>query len=233
MIATVDVVLFDFFGTLVDYEPDRTRLAYPRSHDLVRGWDDSLTHDDFLARWDVSSAGLEEETRASMREFTMAEAAAAFAASCGLGMTDGHCAELGAAFVAEWEEHVVPVPGVIEMVHRLRGSTRLGLVSNTHDRHMVPSMLEAMGHADSFELVLLSVDHGHRKPHPSIYREALDRLGCDAGSVAFVGDSCEADYAGPRRAGMEAFLIDPSGRHDVPSSARLSTVLDIEAHLLA
>ncbi len=232
MTAAVDVVLFDFFGTLIDYEPDRTRLVHPRSHALVRGWDDALTQDDFLIRWDASSGGLEEETRSSCREFTMAEAAAAFAASCGLGLSDDQCDALGATFVAEWQEHIVPVPGVVEMVHRLRGSARLGIVSNTHDRHMVPSMLEAMGDTGSFELVLLSVDHGYRKPHPSIYREALDRLGCDAGSVAFVGDSWEADYAGPKRAGMEAYLIDPSGRHDIPSSARLSTVLEIEEHLL-
>ncbi len=30
-----EVLLFDFFGTLVGYEQDRTALGYPKSHALV------------------------------------------------------------------------------------------------------------------------------------------------------------------------------------------------------
>jgi putative hydrolase of the HAD superfamily len=96
---------------------------------------------------------------------------------------------------------------------------------------MVPAMLRAMGVADLFELVVLSVDHGFRKPHPSIYEEALRRLDCPAHEVAFIGDSYDADYIGPRQAGMTAFLIDPRGDHAIPREAQLPSLLDIEARL--
>lgn len=160
MNAAVDVVLFDFFGTLVDYEPDRTRLTYPRTYDLVHGWGAVITHEDFLTRWDAASAGLEAKTIDSCREFAMPDAAAAFASSSGLDLSDEQCDELGATFVSEWQDHVVPVPGAAEMVRRLSGAARLGIVSNTHGRRMVPSMIQTMGLTTSFELILLSVDHG-------------------------------------------------------------------------
>lgn len=56
-----------------------------------------------------------------------------------------------------------------------------------------------------------------------------DRAVAARGSVAFVGDSHAADYVGPLAAGMDAYLIDPDDRHDVPPDHRLASVLDIEA----
>ena len=60
---------------------------------------------------------------------------------------------------------------------------------------------------------------------------ALERLGSRADHVAFVGDSYEADYLGPQRAGMTAYLIDPAARYRLPPAASIRTVLDIEARL--
>lgn len=229
--GALESVLFDFFGTLVNYEPDRTQLGYPRTHELVRSWNHDIEYDDFLTGWDAASGRLEDETYGSCAEFSMDDAASAFATSYGLRMSEAECNELGATFVAEWQDHVVPIPGVSDMVHRLSRSVRLGIVSNTHDLQMVPAMLEAMGLASCFEVIVLSVEHGFRKPHPSIYLEALHRLDCDAKAVAFVGDSYEADYVGPTSAGMTAYLIDPTRRHDVPASLLLSSVLEVEAGL--
>jgi hypothetical protein len=41
-----DVILFDFFGTLVEYQPDRTWLGYPASHELVATWGARFTADE-------------------------------------------------------------------------------------------------------------------------------------------------------------------------------------------
>jgi putative hydrolase of the HAD superfamily len=158
----------------------------------------------------------------------MFDAAAAFAARVGLDLSESQCRELGASYIAEWQAHVTPVDGVAPMIERLAAEHRLGIVSNTHDESMIPDMLDSMGIAGHFETLVLSVAHGVRKPHASIYLAALDAMGCDPTGVAFVGDSFEADYAGPTRTGLSAFLIDPDRRHDVPDERRLETVLDIE-----
>ena len=101
-------------------------------------------------------------------------------------------------------------------------------MSNTHDAAVIPSMLVAMDGGHHFETVVLSIEVGRRKPHPSIYRVALDAMGCESGEVVFVGDSFEADYEGPRRVGMSALLIDPGGQHGAEPSDRLDAVLDVE-----
>jgi putative hydrolase of the HAD superfamily len=110
----------------------------------------------------------------------------------------------------EWQQHVIPAPGAADKLRRLAASYRLGIVSNTHDPAMVPSMLDSMGIADVMSIVLLSVEDGYRKPHPSIYARCLDQLQMSPGEVLFVGDSYTADYDAPPRAGMHALLISDS-----------------------
>lgn len=226
-----DAVLFDVFGTLVDYQPDRLRLEYPSTHRLLTSWGHSLTHETFTTAWDRASAALELRAASSFEEFTMADAAHAFSLACDLRLPPDHCQELGSTFVSEWQQHVRPVDGVTDLVADLAPHARLGIVSNTHDAAMVPSILRDMGVANLFEVTVLSVDHGHRKPHPSIYQAALDHLGCRAERVAFVGDSYDADYIGPQRVGMTSYLIDPDSMHDIPSSARIASVLDVAERL--
>jgi putative hydrolase of the HAD superfamily len=227
----IRAVLFDFFGTLVTYEPDRRRLGYPETHGLLRRWGHAVTGADLVARWDAASAALEARSAIDLREFTMLDSARAFAAEARLELSDDRCAELAASFVAEWQVHVRPVDGAAELLERLSSTYRLGVVSNTHDPDMVPAMVRSMGFAPHVEVSVLSVDHGRCKPHPSIYESALDRLGNRPDQVAFVGDSYDADYVGPAEVGMAAFLIDPGRRHQVPDAARLDSVLDVEARL--
>ncbi|MEO6627836.1 MAG: HAD family hydrolase, partial [Aquihabitans sp.] len=219
-------------GTLVDYEPDRTQLEYPETLRLVQLWGGSVDHELFLAQWDASSADLEQVSANTFEEFTMLDAAGAFAATAGLVLSQDQVTELAATFIAEWERHVTPVVGVTNLITSLAGTYRLGIVSNTHDPHMVTSMLQKMGVDNHVEMIVLSVDHGHCKPHPSIYERAIERMGCAPSSIAFVGDSYESDYLGPRREGMEAYLIDPQALHRLPATARLQSVLDLAALLL-
>lgn len=225
----IEVVLFDVFGTLIEYQADRRRLGYPTTHELARHSGVDLTYDEFVATWDAASRALEERTAASHEEFSMMDAARAFADAVSTPLSDAQCADLASSFMTEWRRHLSPVPGAADMLGRLTESYRLGIVSNTHDPGMVHELVESMGRTDAFEVIVVSVTHGWRKPHPSIYRAALHELDrATADGVAFVGDSLEADYLGPHAAGMTPFLIDPAARHGVLASHRLGSVLDIE-----
>ena len=57
-----------------------------------------------------------------------------------------------------------------------------------------------------------SSDHGYLKPHPSIFRAALDRVGTPAAGGVMVGDSLTHDIAGARGVGMAAVLLVRSGQ---------------------
>lgn len=227
--AVVRALLFDFFGTMVQYQPDRSRLGSPRTHELARSMRYAGDHEAFVGVWDAASHALEQEARRTLREFSMTDAAAAFAGSAGLPLAQGQVEALGRSFVSEWAQHVSPIPGVSDLIRQLAERWSIAVVSNPHDRDMVPNMLDTMSIGADVSSIVLSVDHGWLKPHPSIYSAALENLGCEAADAVFVGDSYDADYAGPIRAGMSAYLIDPTGRYEIPAHHRLGNVTDIVA----
>lgn len=86
---------------------------------------------------------------------------------------------------------------------------RIGLISNTHrclESFQSHFALEPFIHA-----AVSSSDHGYLKPHPSIFRAALDRVGTSPADGVMVGDSMIHDVAGARRVGMAAVLLVRSG----------------------
>src|SRR3546814_10269564 len=91
---------------------------------------------------------------------------------------------------------------------------------------LVAGLLIDVGLSDVVHAVVLSVDHGYRKPHPSIYQVALDALSVTAQETVFVGDSLSADYLAPRELGIAAYLIDPHRAHQIAEPHRLDSVLD-------
>jgi putative hydrolase of the HAD superfamily len=229
--VALEVILFDVFGTLVEYERQIARLSYPSTHALVASWGVPGDHDDFVRTWTDASTVLEDVAAVDHREYGMTEVAARFAGGCQPALSAEQQVALVASFMAEWKLGIRPIDGVAAMIRRLAGSFRLGVVSNTHDPAMVPELLDRLEVRDAFEVVVLSVDHGHRKPHPSIYRAAASAFDCPPARTAFVGDTLDADFHGPTRAGMQAWLIDPRCIADVDPSRRLHHILDLEHHL--
>lgn len=121
----------------------------------------------------------------------------------------------------ELYEDAVPVLAL------LRGhGLKLGLVSNTGRD------LEAFAvhHGLEVDAALGSRAHGRTKPHPSIFRAVLDRLGVEPAAAAMVGDSLEDDVEGARAAGLTAFLLDRDGRFPA-FEARLSDLRELPAAL--
>jgi HAD superfamily hydrolase (TIGR01549 family) len=86
---------------------------------------------------------------------------------------------------------------------------KLGLVSNgARDLDVFVS-----DHGLDVDAALGSRGHGWVKPHPSIFRAVLDRLGVVPAEAAMVGDSLEDDIEGARALGMRAFLLDRDDVH--------------------
>src|SRR5215211_5303072 len=151
-------VLFDFFGTLVDYSASRTEQGFERSHDLLRSFGANLTYEDFLATWSQTSAKFDRLSDQDDHEFSMIDVGTAF-------FTDalGHEPALAdveafvAQYVTEWNTGVRYPAGITELVHKLAGEYRLAVVTNTHQANVVPDHLAAMGLLSSFDAVITSV----------------------------------------------------------------------------
>jgi len=219
------VLLFDFFGTLVDYSPSRTTQGFHRSHALLP----ELTYEQFLTAVDATFAGFDRRSDLDDSEFSMHEVATALLATIGAPVDPGIFERV---YLAEWRAAITVPDGLEGLLKDLRTRHRLAVVSNTHSPTMVPELLAARGVADLFDAVVLSVDVGRRKPHPLIYRSALDRLGIAAADAVFVGDSYPADYLGPTALGISSFLIDPGALADVPADRRIDSVFDLPDRLV-
>jgi len=226
------VVLFDFFGTLVHYEPSRTTQGYAHTHGVLAELGTDLTYVDFLTRWDDLAARFEAASDKDDHEFSMIELGTEFLrVELGRPPSVDEVDRVVASYLHEWNQGVHPIDGVPTLLRSLAEHHRLALVTNTHSPTLVPNHLSAMGIADCFETVITSVEVGWRKPHRAIYDATLAALQVDPVDCTFVGDTRKPDYIGPRSMGMQAYLIDPGGRQSVPADHRIDSVLHLPARL--
>ena len=90
---------------------------------------------------------------------------------------------------------------------------RLGIVSNTTNPGFMKDHEQTlMGLDPYFEFSIYSSEVPYRKPHPSIFQLALDRLNLKASEVLFIGDNIPADIAGAQSVGMSAAWLNRTGQ---------------------
>jgi putative hydrolase of the HAD superfamily len=136
-----------------------------------------------------------------------------------------------AAYYATISAVVTPVAGdpravLARLTEQGRG---LGVVSNTswsptlHDAD-----LARFGLLEYLPVRVYSSVFGMEKPHPTIYRQALDRLDVAPAEAVFVGDKLEVDVAGPQKIGMRAVLLASPFRVETSAEiipdARIETI---------
>ena len=211
-------VLFDFGGTLYDYQTlaagDRESLrllaelagahcepeVVQRAHRaaLRRVFQGYLTRDFYLHRDMFRDAVVE-----MLRELG-AEAAPE---------------HLERYRESQWKSHQRDFrlrDGVPETLGELRRrGLRLGIVSNIDDdqlRHLG----ELAGLDRYFDWLLSSETAGSCKPHGGIFAEALRRAECEPEEALFVGDSLSQDIAGANRAGLRSVLLWHRADRDPP-----------------
>jgi len=101
-------------------------------------------------------------------------------------------------------DDVLPVIAVLRRHH-----LKLGLVSNS-GRELDDFVAH---HALDVDCAITSRAHGWTKPHPTIFRAALELLEVEPAQAVMVGDSVEDDVEGALALGMTAFLIDRENRY--------------------
>jgi putative hydrolase of the HAD superfamily len=120
-------------------------------------------------------------------------------------------AELDAFLVAEHEAWR-PARRLGRTTHELLDALRslglsLGLVSNAFDPGwLLRRDLADMGLAERLDVAVFSSEVGLRKPHPDIFRAALEPLGLTPARTLFVGDRRYEDVRGAKELGMRAVL---------------------------
>jgi len=143
-----------------------------------------------------------------------------------LGQSDP---ELRAALVAATRQsaHWSRVrPGTREVLDRLAGRFRLGVIANS-DGH-IADLLHRVGLGDCFHSFTDSALVGYEKPDPRIFRAALVSLGARAEESLFLGDIYSVDYAGAKSVGMDAMLMDVAGTYRDSGLPRVESLEELE-----
>ncbi len=119
-------------------------------------------------------------------------------------------------------------PGTGEVLAELRRrGLKVGLVSNTmYPAGLMRARLEEFGLQDRFDVLAFSSEVGWRKPHPAIFRFALERLGVPPAEAVFVGDRVYEDVGGALRAGLRPVLTHQFRREEPPPGVPVVRTLE-------
>jgi len=106
---------------------------------------------------------------------------------------------------------------------------QIAVISNADGR--IEDVLRRCGIADCFLTITDSGLVGHEKPHPEIFRQALQTLQAKPEESVYVGDMYSVDYLGATGAGMQAVLMDVPGAYKERGVARVETLDELRAKL--
>jgi phosphoglycolate phosphatase-like HAD superfamily hydrolase len=189
VIAGVSTMLFDFEGTLVDFQ---WKLA-------------EAVEDALLA---LEGMGLPRERIASRKYSTLLVEAMGLSAEFGIHPEEVR-EKVGGVYDLYDEDALgrwSPRPGVVDFLRFVTGrGIRTGLVSNVGSRSL-SAALSKLGLDEFLEVALSRNDVANLKPSPDGINLALERLGAVKQSSMFLGDSLD-DIHGARNAGLRVMII--------------------------
>jgi len=87
----------------------------------------------------------------------------------------------------------------------------LGVISNFDSR--IYSVMKALDILEYFSSITISSETGFAKPHPGMFKAAIQAAGVPASRILFIGDSLENDVQAGAAAGLHTILIDRNRRY--------------------
>ena len=157
-------ILFDFFGTLVEYSASRVEQGYDATHRLLLNSGVTMSYAAFLDSWVAVSETFDHWSQETGREYAMEQVAAHFLARvCPHQQSHDFSTQLWMSYLREWSVAIRYIPGVRELLADLSAHFRLGVVTNTHYAPLIHTHLRASGMAPYLSVVVTSVEHGRPK----------------------------------------------------------------------
>jgi putative hydrolase of the HAD superfamily len=208
----IKAVLFDMFDTLMMIEKEHAFYspALRRMHAFLVEKGIAVAFPTFRDAYIKARDALYEKADARMEEPHFNLRISNALKSLGYDLDPDSEAVTGATdvFCSEFMNFVRIDDAAAEVLRRLHGKYRLGVVSNFAIPECVLRLLEQHGLNQFLDVVVVSAAVNKRKPSPEIFQKALERLRVDAADAVFVGDTVDADIKGAKDAGMRAVYIE-------------------------
>ncbi|UCG24361.1 MAG: HAD family phosphatase [Chloroflexota bacterium] len=190
------VVIFDFGGVLVDWDP---RYLY---RPLFDG--DDAAMEQFLDEIDFYEWNFQQDKGRTFAEGT-AELSGQFP----------HYAELIAAYDRRWEESIAgPIPDTVEILHHLKEREYPLFALSNWSAETFYRIRPSLDFMNWFDGIVLSGEVKLAKPDPAIYAVLLEQVNDSPGNCLFIDDS-EVNIAAARELGFNAIQFES------PSQLRL------------
>ncbi len=124
------------------------------------------------------------------------------------------------------------IPGAIELLEYLAPKYRLFILSNGF-KELQARKMQTTGIIKYFEKIILSDDIGVNKPHPQLFRYALETGNATCDNSIMIGDMFETDIVGAAQIGMEQIFYNKGKRqmlpfaptHEVDSLSEIAKIL--------
>ncbi|MEV2236658.1 HAD family phosphatase [Micromonospora sp. NPDC049891] len=204
--VTVDGVVFDLDGVIVDSEPvwEEVRRAYVAEH----------------------GGGWQDDTQRRLMGMSTGEWARYLSDELGVRRTaDQVAAEVVEEMARRYAARVPVIDGAVDVVRRLAAQWPLGLASSSPTR-LIAAALAATDLTDAFRTTLSTEETERGKPAPDVYLSVARQLGLDPTRCVAVEDSSNG-VRSAAAAGMAVVAV-PHGAYPLdPDARRLAvTVLD-------
>jgi putative hydrolase of the HAD superfamily len=127
---------------------------------------------------------------------------------------------------ANWD--IIP-PGTREHLQKISERYKISVISNADGK--IEDVLTRCNIADCFQTITDSGLVGVEKPHPEIFRQALQKMNAAPEESLYVGDMYSVDYLGATGAGLQAILMDVPGAYHERGVARVGSLDELRASL--
>lgn len=223
-------VLFDLDGTLVDFDTS-VETAFDEAFLLVARYHPQLQKQDFRSRFDATlSVMIAAEQRGVPHYISRPDRFRETLKA--LGYPDDNLAKrLADVYSTVRVSSLALFNDALPTLIGMRTRYVLGVITNG-PKEVQEEQLQVTDIARYFRHVLISEEVGFAKPHPEIFRRALELTEVLPGEALFVGDTPEIDIAGAQRAGMHTAWINRKNRPWPKNLASPSYVLDSLQQLL-
>jgi len=104
------------------------------------------------------------------------------------------------------------IEGAIDLLDYLRHRYKIHILSNGFTEMQYTKMESAGLSFEYFENIILSDKVGVNKPHPDIFRYALEKTGTEARHVVMIGDNLQTDIKGAYDSGISQIWLNTDSR---------------------
>lgn len=216
--------IFDLYGTLVDIRTDEEQRALWNKMSLFFGYYNASYAPEELQKMYLSLVADKEKEQKAQRELNDRKEQIHYAHEAypeipieevfselykkkGVQPTEELVVHTAQMFRVFSTHHIRLYAGAEELLQEIRNKGRGVYLLSNAQRVFTEYELRYLGIYDSFDGILISSDHGVRKPDEEFFRLLFEKFRIEPKTSLMIGNDLDNDIAGAKKVGMDTFYI--------------------------